>query len=104
MRICQWGDLFLCNGEFGGKFDIGGRDIAGVGEGFNACCCGGFIGSGIGRVERVGEAEFVAIGALHEVEHHGTVAVVNHLGKLIEVFCTPFGDGVGEFSPATRGG
>ena len=104
MRICQWGGLFLLNGKFGGKFDVCGRYIAGVGEGFNARCCGGFIGGGIGRIERVCEAEFIAIGALYEVEHDSAVAVVHHLGKFIEVFCAPFRDRVWEFGPAIWSG
>jgi len=54
-------------------------------------------GRRIGRVDIAGQGETIAIGALHEIEHHGAPARLYHPGELGEMLGAALGDRIGEF-------
>ena len=59
-------------------------------DGFDPIVQSGSEGLTVGRVDVVGRLHGFNIGARHQKEHHGTVALGRHGGQFVHVFGGPF--------------
>ena len=76
------------------------RDLAVIGEDFDARIEGHVKRRGVGRIDVFCERDNLSVGALHQIKHQGAVARFCHFNKLVQVFGASRGNAVGELGDA----